>query len=85
MAGERVTIARPRNENLIIMSEAEYNELEKAKHNADYIAKIDAGVKAVEQGKGITFTIEELEVMETMTTDEIRAHVEKIKKNQRKT
>ena len=29
-SGERVLIARPRNQNLVILSEYEYNKLEKA-------------------------------------------------------
>ena len=84
MAGERVIIARPRNENLVVMSEAGYNEIEKALQNARYLAKIDASVKAIEQGKGIIFTMEELEALETMTADEAKAHIDKIKKNQGK-
>ena len=84
MAGERVIISRPRNENLIVMSESGYNELEKALRNAEYLAKIDSRVKEIEQGRGIIFSIEELEALETMTTDEAKAHIDKIKKNQRK-
>jgi antitoxin YefM len=35
-SGEKVLIARPHNENLVVLSEKEYNELEKARHNAEY-------------------------------------------------
>lgn len=34
-SGERVLISRPHNENLVIMSEKEYNELEKMRRNAE--------------------------------------------------
>ncbi len=40
-AGERVLISRPHNENLVILSEKEYNELEKIRRNNEYLAKID--------------------------------------------
>ena len=84
LAGEKVVIARPRNENLVVLSEAEYNELEKARRNAAYLAKIDESMYALEQGKGIAFTIEELEAMEAMTPDQARTHAENIKRKQRK-
>ena len=35
--GEKVLIARPKNENIIMITEAEYNELDKLRH--DTIAK----------------------------------------------
>ena len=38
-SGETAIIARPRNENLVILSEKEYNALEKARRNAEYLAK----------------------------------------------
>ncbi len=37
--GETVVISRPRNENIYMISEAEYNALQKAKKNAEYLAK----------------------------------------------
>ena len=44
-AGETVVIARPRNENLVILSEKEYNELEKARRNAERLAKINESLQ----------------------------------------
>ena len=35
-SGEKILISRPHNENLVIISEKEYNELDKARHNAEY-------------------------------------------------
>jgi antitoxin YefM len=62
-AGEKVLIARPRNENLVVLSEKEYNELEKARRNAEYLAKIDAAMERVSQGRVVVKTMEELEEM----------------------
>ena len=46
--GEKVVVARPKNKNIVLVAEAEYNELERIKHNAKYLAMID---KAIEEGK----------------------------------
>jgi len=62
-AGENVLIARPHNENLVVLSEKEYNELTKARRNAEYLAKIDAAIKQAEEGHVIVKTMEELEDM----------------------
>ena len=39
--GEIFVISRPRNENIVMISEREYSELEKLRSNAAYLAKID--------------------------------------------
>ena len=39
--GETVIISRPKNENVVMISEREYAEFEKAKRNYEYLAKID--------------------------------------------
>ncbi len=61
--GETLVVSRPKNENVII-SEKEYNEMLKAKQNAEYLAKLDMSKKQLEQGKTISFTLEELKDME---------------------
>ena len=61
--GETLIVSRPENENVVIMSEKEYNEMQKAKRNAEYLAMLDRGFADMEQGKGITKTMEELEAM----------------------
>ena len=61
--GEKVLIARPRNQNLVVLSEREYNELEKASRNAEYLAKIDRAMERVADGRVTVKTIEELEDM----------------------
>jgi len=74
-SGEAVLISRPRNENLVILSEREYNELQKAQHNAEYIAGIEKSVKEIEAGKTISFTMDELFAMEGMTSEEALSFV----------
>lgn len=61
--GERVLISRPHNENLVILSEKEYNELEKICRNNEYLAKIDMSMEQLSQGRTIVKTMEELEDM----------------------
>ncbi len=42
-----------------------YEEMAKAKHNAEYLAMLDRGFKEIDNGgKGITKTMEELRAME---------------------
>ena len=50
--GEAMIVSRPRNENVVIISENEYTELQKARRNAEYIQKIDRGFSQIESGKG---------------------------------
>jgi antitoxin YefM len=62
-AGEKVLIARPHNQNLVVLSEREYIELEKALRNAEYLRKIDKSVQQIADGKVVVKTMEELEEM----------------------
>ncbi|MDR3013672.1 MAG: type II toxin-antitoxin system Phd/YefM family antitoxin [Chitinispirillales bacterium] len=62
-SGERVLIARPKNQNLVVLSERDYNELEKTKRNAEYIEKIDRSSRQLEEGRIVVKTMEELEGM----------------------
>lgn len=62
--GETVVISRPRNENIYMINEAEYNALQKAKQNAEYIAGLDISRKQLSEGQTISFTMEELRDME---------------------
>ena len=47
-----------------MMSEREYNEMMKAKRNADYLAMIDKSMAEAESGGFITKTLAELEAYE---------------------
>jgi antitoxin YefM len=61
--GEKVLISRPHNENIVVLSEKEYNELEKSRRNAEYLEKIDAAIERVSQGRVVRKSMEELEDM----------------------
>lgn len=63
LGGETVIVSRPKNENIIMMSEKEYNDLQKAKRNADYLAMIDRSVAQLERGEIVVKSMEELEQM----------------------
>lgn len=54
---------RPKNENVVIVSEKEYNELAKAKRNEDYLKKLDHSFAQLEQGEVIHKSLEELRAM----------------------
>ena len=62
--GETLIISRPKNENVVMLSEYEYNEMMKAKKNADYLAMIDKSMAESEAGRFIAKSIEELEAFE---------------------
>lgn len=62
--GETLIISRPKNKNVVMMSEAEYNEMLKAKRNADYLAMLDKSMAEAEQGKFILKDLKDLEVYE---------------------
>jgi len=55
--GDTVVIPRPRNENIILLSEKRYNELE-------YLEKLELARKQSAEGRVVTKTIAELEAME---------------------
>ena len=63
--GETVVISRPRNENIYMINEAEYNALQKAKRNAEYLAMLNKSDDEFKAGKVVVKTMEELEAMET--------------------
>ena len=52
------------SQNLVIISMKNYEEMEKAKHNAEYMAEIDKRVERLARGEGVHKTMEELRAME---------------------
>ncbi len=62
--GETLIISRPKNENIVMLSEAEYNEMMKAKRNAEYLSMLDKSMAEAEAGGFVTKSIEELEAYE---------------------
>ncbi len=59
--GETLIVSRPKNENIVMISETEYNDIMKAKKNADYLAMLDKSIAEAEAGGFVTKTIDELE------------------------
>ena len=62
--GETLIISRPKNENVVMISEKEYNEMMKAKKNAEYRAMLDKSMAEAEAGGFITKTLDELRAYE---------------------
>lgn len=81
-SGEKVLIARPHNENLVVLSEKEYNELDKARRNAEYLDMIDKSIQSITEGRTVTFTMDELEAMEDMTAEETQTLVAQARERQ---
>ena len=63
ISGETLVVSRPTNENVVIVSEKEYNELAKAKRNEEYLKKLDHSFAQLEQGEVIHKSLEELRAM----------------------
>ena len=82
-SGEKVLIARPRNKNLVVLSEREYNELDRVRRNAEYTTKIEQSRQELANGKTYTFTIDELFAMEEMTAAEMKAFVAQVRERQK--
>ena len=49
--GEPLIVSRPKNENIVMISERQYEELQKARRNAEYLAKLDRGIEQMNSGK----------------------------------
>ena len=62
--GETLIVSRPKNENVDMLSENEYNEMLKAKKNAEYLSMLDRSIAEAEAGGFVRKTIEELEANE---------------------
>ena len=62
--GETVMLSRPKNQNIVMLSEAEYNRLAKAQRNLEYIARLEESVKQTKKGFAAEKTLEELRAME---------------------
>ena len=58
--GETLIISRPKNENVVMMSEKEYNEIMKAKRNAEYLSMLDKSMSEAASGGFIPKTLDEL-------------------------
>ena len=61
--GETVVVSRKENKNVVVISEKEYNDLQKAKRNAEYLAHLDRSFEQLERGEVVVKSMEELERM----------------------
>ena len=61
--GEPVIVPRKDNRNVVIVSEKDYKEMEKARRNAAYLAMLDESDRQLREGKVVVKTMEELEAM----------------------
>ena len=80
--GEPVVIARPKNENVVMVSERDYNELLKSRQNAEYRAHLDSSYEQMAKNQTITFSLDELRNMESddwKPTQEIKDFMERLK------
>jgi hypothetical protein len=53
-----------RNDEIVILPQNAYAEIEKIRHNAAFTEKLQQGIREIEEGRGIVKTMAELEAME---------------------
>lgn len=61
---ETVIVTRKDEKNVVIISLEEWNALQKAARNVEYLGKLERSVNDIKEGKVVTKTMEELEEME---------------------
>lgn len=59
--GETLIISRPKDQNVVLISEQLFQELDKLRQNAAYLASLERGNKEIAEGRLIYKTIDELE------------------------
>jgi len=69
---ETVIVTRKDEKNVVIISLDEWNETQKALRNAEYLAKIEQGIKGIKAGRGITKSSKELESTEDIADTQFR-------------
>ena len=62
-SGEPVIVPRKDNRNVVIVSEKDYKDMEKARRNAEYLAMLDESDRQLREGRVVIKTMEELEAM----------------------
>lgn len=62
--GETLIVSRPKNENIVMISERKYNDMLKAMKNAEYLAMLDQSMEEIKAGGFVVKTLEELEAYE---------------------
>lgn len=80
-SGETVVVSRKQNKNVVVISEKEYNELQKAKRNAEYLAKLDRSAEQLEEGNTISLSLDEMKEMESDDWKPTRKIIDFMEKN----
>lgn len=60
---ETVIVTRKNGKNVVIISLAEWNELQHALRNAEYLGRLNRSISDVKAGRGIVKAMDELEAM----------------------
>ena len=58
-------VSRKQNKNVVVISESEYNELQRAKRNAEYLKRLNESMAQANEGNTITLSLDELQAMES--------------------
>ncbi len=61
VGGDSIIITRPKRKNAVLISEEEYNELQRIKQNAEYMFKMNVSIQQAREGKVVMKSMEELE------------------------
>lgn len=61
--GTVVIVPRKENKNVVLLSEREYQELERARRNVEYLRKLEVSDQQIELGEIVSKTFDELEEM----------------------
>jgi antitoxin YefM len=61
---ETVIVTRKDEKNVVIISLDEWNELQKAVRNADYLCQLNRSIADIKAGRVVVKTMEDLEAME---------------------
>ena len=64
-SGEPIIVSREENKNVVVISESEYNELQRAKRNAEYLKRLNESMAQANEGNTITLSLDELQAMES--------------------
>jgi len=62
--GETVFVPRKENKNVYIISQEQYEALQTAKKNAEYLMMLDRSLDQLEKGQTVTRSLEDLRAME---------------------
>lgn len=62
--GDTILVPRKENKNVVVISQREYEDLQKAKRNAEYLAMLDKSFAELENGEVVVKNMEELRAME---------------------